>query len=154
MPVYADFFGAAVAVFVFGFQWGMAGAAAATIIVQIVMNKSLKYYGSISVYGEAVPIACAGIITKVNQIFMSFVIGISQGLQPITSNFFTSIDKPKTGMFLSLMRQILFLLPLLIILPLLAGIDGIMYAGPIADFCAGVTAVILLLREFGRNEYK
>ena len=55
------------------------------MVVQIVMNKSLKYYGSISVYGEAVPIACAGIITKVNQVFMSFVIGISQGLQPITS---------------------------------------------------------------------
>lgn len=50
----------------------------AMMVVQIVMNKSLKYYGSISVYGEAVPIACAGIITKVNQVFMSFVIGISQ----------------------------------------------------------------------------
>lgn len=125
------------ALFVFGFQWGMAGAAFATIIgqvisagltyhylahcqtvtirkehliphrkyvgriaalgaapcsnqvammvVQIVMNKSLKYYGAQSVYGEAIPIACAGIITKVNQIYLALIIGISQGLQPITS---------------------------------------------------------------------
>ncbi len=57
----------------------------AMMIVQIVMNKSLKYYGSHSIYGEAIPIACAGIITKVNQVFMAFIIGISQGLQPITS---------------------------------------------------------------------
>ena len=57
----------------------------AMMVVQIVMNKSLKYYGSLSIYGEAIPIACAGIITKVNQVFMSFIIGISQGLQPIVS---------------------------------------------------------------------
>lgn len=57
----------------------------AMMIVQIVMNKSLKYYGSLSVYGESIPIACVGIITKVNQVFMAFVIGISQGLQPIVS---------------------------------------------------------------------
>ena len=55
------------------------------LVVQIVMNKSLKYYGSHSVYGESIPIACAGIITKVNQVFMAFIIGISQGLQPIVS---------------------------------------------------------------------
>ena len=125
------------ALFVFGFEWGMAGAAWATIIgqlvsfllavwylshcktvrlerkhlqihkkyiaritslgsapcsnqlaimiVQIVMNKSLKYYGRISEYGESVPIACVGIITKVNQLYLAFVIGISQGLQPIVS---------------------------------------------------------------------
>ena len=41
--------------------------------------------GSLSVYGESIPIACVGIITKVNQVFMAFVIGISQGLQPIVS---------------------------------------------------------------------
>ena len=57
----------------------------AMMIVQIVMNKSLTYYGALSVYGESIPLACAGIITKVNQIYMSIVIGLSQGLQPIVS---------------------------------------------------------------------
>lgn len=270
------------AVFVFGFEWGMAGAAAATIIgqviscgmavwylghcksvtigschliirkeyigkiaalgaapcsnqlammiVQVVMNKSLKYYGSLSDYGEAIPIACAGIITKVNQVFMSFIIGISQGLQPIvsfnygaknykrvktaylraitygfvlalvafllfqlvprqiisvfgngsdkyyrfavsyfriflfftflnflqpiSSNFFTAIGKPKRGIFLSLTRQIIFLLPLLLLLPGFLGIDGIMYAGPIADFMAGGAAVYMIGKELKRKEYK
>jgi Na+-driven multidrug efflux pump len=57
----------------------------AMMVVQIVMNKSLTYYGALSVYGESIPLACAGIITKVNQIYMSVVIGLSQGLQPIAS---------------------------------------------------------------------
>lgn len=270
------------ALFVFGFNWGITGAAIATVIgqcvsamlavyflahcksttiqkeylrlkgkyilrimslgmapfanqlammiVQIVMNNSLKYYGSLSHYGESIPIACSGIINKVNMLFMSFVIGISQGLQPITSfnygaknynrvkeayvkaiccgatiaviafvifqtgarqliqifgkgsleyyefgtnyfhiflfftfvnflqpissNFFTSIGKPKRGTFLSLTRQIIFLLPLLLILPLFMKIDGIMYAGPIADGLAFAVTAMMVAREFHRKEYQ
>lgn len=199
------------------------------MIVQIVMNKSLKYYGSLSVYGDSIPVACVGIITKVNQVFMSFIIGISQGLQPIisfnygarqldrvksayklamvcggalavtafllfqclphqiiaifgkgspeyfqfaenyfriflfftflnflqpiSSNFFTAIGKPKRGILLSLTRQIFFLLPLLIIFPLFMGIDGVMYAGPVADFIAAGATVTLVYGEFRRKEY-
>ena len=41
----------------------------AMMIVQIVMNQSLKYYGGLSIYGASIPIACAGIIMKVNQLY-------------------------------------------------------------------------------------
>lgn len=233
------------ALFVFGFQWGMYGAAWATVIgqiisaaiairylmhyhtvtlekqhfipsgkvlaqicslgmssginqiammiVQIVMNNLLKHYGAQSVYGESIPIACAGIVMKVNQLYFSIIIGLSQGsqpiesfnygakqykrvkdafllaasvgavvsiisfllfqlfprqilglfgsgseeyfefgvnyfraflfftwlnfLQPISSMFFSSIGKAYKGTFLSLTRQILFLLPLIVALP-------------------------------------
>ena len=57
----------------------------AMLVVQIVLNKSLTYYGAHSDYGESIPLACAGIITKVNQVFFSIVIGLSQGMQPIAS---------------------------------------------------------------------
>ena len=196
----------------------------AMMIVQIVMNKSLTYYGLRSIYGESIPLACVGIITKVNMIYMSVVIGLSQGLQPIvsfnygakkydrvkkayslamkyaliisiisflafqlipkeiislfgsgsdmyykfaveyfriflfftfvncmqpiSSNFFTAIGKPKKGIFLSLTRQILFLLPLILILPLFMGIDGIMYSGPIADFIAAAVSLGMVYIEF------
>lgn len=198
----------------------------AMLVVQIVLNKSLTYYGALSMYGEAIPLACAGIITKVNQVFFSVIIGISQGMQPIASfnygakkydrvktvytlamkrgflislasfacfqliprqiislfgsgseeyfhfaeryfriylfftflnfvqpiasNLFTSIGKPKKGIFLSLTRQLLFLLPLILIFPLFLGIDGIMYAGPISDFVAGMVAVCLAQKEIAR----
>lgn len=263
------------ALFVFGFHWGMAGAAWATVIgqvvsgglviiymlkfkkaeltwkhlivkfscvgqvamigmasffnqvammvVQVVMNNLLKHYGELSVFGSAIPIACSGIAMKTNQLFFSVVIGIAQGsqpiesfnygaknysrvkkalglalgsagcisalsfivfqtvprqilelfgngteeyftfgvmfmriflfatflnfLQPITSTFFTSIGKPIKGVFLSMTRQIIFLLPLLLILPYWMGVEGIIYAAPIADFAAAVTATIMILIE-------
>ena len=75
-------------------------------------------------------------------------------MQPITSNFFTSIGKPKKGTFLSLTRQILFLLPLLIILPLFMGIDGIMYSGPIADGLAGAVAIFMVFNEFRTRPFR
>lgn len=51
-------------------------------------------------------------------------------------------------MFPSLTRQIMFLLPLLTVLPLFLGIDGILYAGPASDLLAAAVAVVMLLREF------
>ncbi|MEE1003672.1 MAG: MATE family efflux transporter [Acutalibacteraceae bacterium] len=57
----------------------------AMMIVQIVLNNFLRKYGGMSEFGESIPIACAGIIMKVNQIIFSIIIGLSQGTQPIES---------------------------------------------------------------------
>ena len=48
---------------------------------------------------------------------------------------------------MSLTRQVLFLLPLIVIFPIFLGIDGVMYAGPIADGAAAFTAIGLGIRE-------
>ena len=69
-------------------------------------------------------------------------------LQPITSTFFTSIGKAIKGVFLSMTRQILYLLPLILYLPTIWGIDGILRAGPIADVLSGITAVVMVWFEF------
>lgn len=45
-------------------------------------------------------------------------------------------------------RQIIFLIPLVLLLPLAFGIEGVMFAGPISDGVAGVLAIILVLRQF------
>lgn len=202
----------------------------AMMVVQVVLNNSLKSYGARSIYGESIPIAVVGVISKVAMIYFSICIGLSQGLQPIasfnygarqynrsreaykkaltagliasctafvlfqlfprqitsvfgqgspeyfdfavkyfriymfftfcncvqplTSNYFSAIGKPKTGLFLALTRQILFLLPLIVVFPLFMGIDGIMYAGPIADGMAFLISAILIKREFSKAEYK
>lgn len=191
--------------------------------VQIILNNTLTYYGAMSIYGEAIPLACAGIINKVSFMFFSVCIGIGQGMQPIisfnygakqyrrvkrvlklslsastvicviafllfqifpreiigffgdgselyfafaqkyfriymfctflnniqplSSNFFTSIGKPAKGTFLGITRQLLCLMPLIIVLPRLFGIDGLMFAGPIADFLAAAIAVVMLISE-------
>ncbi len=76
--------------------------------------------------------------------FMTFI----NGIQPITGNFFSSIGKAILGAVIGLTRQIIFLLPLVIILPRIYGIDVILYAGPIADFSAFAVSVLLISREF------
>lgn len=72
---------------------------------------------------------------------------IVNGIQPVTSNFFNSIGKSQLGVFMSLTRQILFLLPLIIIFPIFMGIDGVMYAGPIADAAAAIVCGYFTIRE-------
>ncbi|MDD2981151.1 MAG: MATE family efflux transporter [Hespellia sp.] len=266
--------------FIFSFGWGMAGAASATIIgqmvsgilvvfyfvrlkhmkfekemfiprasiikaitslgaascinqiamaiVQIVMNNTLRFYGEASSYGSDIPLACVGVISKVNIVFMAICIGISQGCQPIwgfnygaasyhrvketykkavtictvisilfficfqffprqivsifgsgseeyfrfaeryfkifmfmtfingiqpmSSGFFTSIGKAKLGIVMSLTRQVIFLLPLIVIFPMIMGIDGVMYAGPIADGAAAILAIVFAGREMKKME--
>ena len=195
----------------------------AMAVVQITMNNTLRYYGASSVYGTDIPLACVGVISKVNMVFMAICIGISQGCQPIwgfnygagrydrvretflkafrlsmmvgilffccfqlfprllvgifgtgseeyfrfaeryfrifmmmtfingiqpmSSGFFTSIGKAKLGIVVSLTRQVIFLLPLILIFPLFMGIDGVMYAGPIADGAAAMAAMVCAVRE-------
>lgn len=192
--------------------------------VQIVLNNSITYYGALSQFGSDIPLACLGIMMKVNMIFMSIVIGIGQGsqpiisfnygakqygrvketyktaakyatvvsvvfflifqlfprqimyifgegsetyflfaekcfrvylfaaflngIQPVTTTFFTSIGKGIKGMFIALTRQVLFLMPLIVVMPIFWGIDGIMFAAPIADFGAFITAMFFVKKEF------
>ena len=73
-------------------------------------------------------------------------------LQPLSSSFFTSIGKAYKGMFLSLTRQILFLLPLLFFFPRVMGIEGILYAGPVADGLAFAAAILMVRLEFRKME--
>ena len=51
--------------------------------VQVVLNNSLTYYGTLSSYGEDIPLAACGIVMKTNAILLSIIIGLSQGVQPI-----------------------------------------------------------------------
>ncbi len=192
----------------------------AITLVQIVLNNSLIHYGSQSIYGSEIPLACSGIVMKTNAILISVIIGISQGAQPIisfnygaknydrvrgiyklavssslvisvlgfiafqffpkqvislfgtgdqlyfefavkfmriflfmvlingvqiiSSNFFAAIGKAIKGVFLSLSRQVLFLIPLILVLPFFYGIDGILFAAPVADalaFCVTITLI-------------
>ncbi len=66
------------------------------------------------------------------------------GFQIISSNYFQAIGKAVVSMFLSLLRQVILLIPLLLLLPRFWGIDGVWVAGPISDFgSAAITAAVL-----------
>lgn len=71
----------------------------------------------------------------------------ANGIQPIVYNIFNSIGKVKIGMIVTLSRQILFAIPLLILLPALFGFEGALWATPIADFLAAILSIVLFARE-------
>ena len=77
---------------------------------------------------------------------------IINGVQLLSSNFFAAIGKPLKGLVLSMTRQVFFLIPLVLILPLFFGLDGILYSGPVADFIAFLVSVILIRREMRKMQ--
>lgn len=70
------------------------------------------------------------------------------GTQMIATSFFQSIRKPGLSMLISLSRQLLFLLPLLLVLPPVMGVHGVWWSMPIADVFSITLSVILLFREY------
>ncbi len=194
------------------------------LIIQVVLNNSLRHYGMLSIYGADIPIASCGIAMKLNGLFISVLVGLSQGTQPIigfnygaknylrvkktvlqaltiivtmgvlvellfqffpeqlvlmfghgdelyvdfstkflriylsticitgiqaqASNYFSSIGQPGKGVFLSVSRQVLFAVPLVLIFPMWWGIDGILYTQPVADVLAMVISIIMLVISF------
>lgn len=194
------------------------------IVMQITLNNSLTSYGARSVYGADMPLAVAGIAMKMNQLAMSIVTGISQGMQPLisynygagnygrvrgtylrgalaatlvslvafalfhlfpdqligmfgqtdplavefaekvfriylfftflnaiqplTANLFSSIGRPLWGIAVSFLRQGIFFIPLMLALPTFMGIEGVIWAAPIADLLTFCTTSIIVRREF------
>ena len=66
------------------------------------------------------------------------------GFQMLVSNFFLCIGKVKVSIFLSLSRQLLMLLPLLLVLPMFWGLDGVWYSLPTSDGLAAIIALWMM----------
>ncbi|WP_373601458.1 MATE family efflux transporter [Paraclostridium bifermentans] len=69
------------------------------------------------------------------------------GISITGSNYIQSIGKAKIAMFLSLLRQVILLIPMIIVLPRIFGLDGVWYAQPVSDFIATVITSIILYKE-------
>ena len=70
------------------------------------------------------------------------------GFQMVASNFFLSIGMSKQAIFLSLTRQLIFLIPCLIVLPMWLGALGVWVSMPISDLVAAIVTAVLLVRQF------
>lgn len=78
------------------------------------------------------------------------------GFQMVTGNFFQSVGMAKKAIFLSLSRQLIFLLPCLLILPTFWGVRGVWWSMPISDALASVVALFLLvnqIKKFKKENY-
>ena len=72
------------------------------------------------------------------------------GFQMVTSNFFRSIGYAGTSIFLSLTRQLLFLLPLMFILPHFFGLGGIWASMPAADLISCIVSASMMVYHLRR----
>ena len=75
------------------------------------------------------------------------------GFQMVTINLFTSIGRAKHAIFLSLTRQVLYLIPLTLLLPLLFTSDplqGVWWSLPMSDTLSAITAAIMLFIQIRR----
>lgn len=193
------------------------------LVVQVMLNNLLRIYGTQSIYGSEITIAVAGIMQKINAIFVAVVIGVVQGSQPICSynygaskyarvhqtvrlllisttilstavfilmqcfprqimglfgegtpeyfefatlyargftavmflngiqvsctTFFPSIGKAWKGSVISLSKQLVLLVPLLLLLSHWMGLNGIILATPVSDVLAFILAALFLYFE-------
>ncbi len=76
------------------------------------------------------------------------------GLGMVTGNFFQSIGKAKISIFLSTTRQLLFLVPLLLVLPNYFGTNGVWITIPISDILSSITAAVMLWYFYKKEGFR
>lgn len=128
------------------------------------VNKALKltiiYATAVTTFGflvgMLVPDLVVGIFTSDAELTELSVTGLRItvmffpiiGFQMVTSNFFQSIGMAGKAIFLSLTRQMLILLPCLLILPQFFGVAGVWYSMPVSDLLASLIALVMLVCQF------
>ena len=103
---------------------------------------------------EFIPHICVSLFTSDTELTELSVNGLRimmaampiVGYQMVVTNFFQSIGKAKISIFLSLSRQLLFLVPLLAVMPLFFGVSGVWVAMPISDSLSALLALIMMVR--------
>ena len=126
-----------------------AGAATAVSITgwlacQIFPGQILSLFGTKDVLFTQFAIRCLKI----------YMLGIfSAGFQVVTTSYFQSTGQPLKASVLSMLRQLLLLIPLILTLPLTFGLEGILYAGPAADITSMIIVsqfVLYVMRKLNR----
>ena len=106
------------------------------------------------VIGELLPGPCTRLFTDDEQLLTISIRGIRInmlvfpviGYQAVVTNFFQTIGKVRISIFMSLSRQLLFLLPMLLLFSSIWGLDGVWASLPASDFAAFLVAVIIMQR--------
>jgi len=113
---------------------------------------------------EFLPYYCVRLFTKDATLIVLSITGLRilmaampiVGYQMVITNFFQSIGKVKISIFLSLSRQLLFLIPMLYLLPKIFRLNGVWFAMPVSDVISSVVTawiMVVYMRKF-KNEQK
>lgn len=129
-----------------------------TLILSIIMSIVILSFGFLVV--QVFPEVFVGIFNKDSDLMEIAVRGINinlitlpiMGISIVGPVYFQCISKVKHSMFLTLLRQFILFIPLIIVLPIKFNLDGVWLAQPIADFIAMIIVLLFLKREFKTRE--
>lgn len=94
---------------------------------------------------DAAQISCAVVCLRITTLTFWIV-----GYQIVVTNFFQSLGMAAKSVFLSLTRQIIFMIPMLLILPPVWGLNGVWACFPVCDFLSAVVATVFLIVQVKR----
>lgn len=141
---------------IFGYNYGARKFNRVKSTLKIVLGSSLIISTIAFILFQTIPELLISIFGSGDATYMEFacltfrtylLLCICNGIQIPTGIFFQAIGKSVKSAILSLSRQILFLIPAMIVLSKVHGLMGILYSGPVADGIAFVLALVLLVIE-------
>lgn len=151
---------------ILGYNYGAGKYDRVKKTLKIVLGISLIISTFAFILFQTIPDKLISIFGNGDELYMEFaclafrtylMLCICNGIQIPSGIFFQAIGKSAKSAVLSLSRQILFLIPAMIICGKLMGIHGVLYAGPIADGLAFIVATTLLtieIKNIGVNKVK
>lgn len=109
------------------------------LLCQLFPHQILKLFGSADSNFTDFAVRCLRI----------YMIGVfTAGFQVVSTSYFQATGQPFKASVLSMLRQLLVLIPMILILPLFFGLDGILYAGPVADLSSAVVVSVFAAHEW------
>jgi putative MATE family efflux protein len=143
-----------------GYNYGAKAYDRVTKVLKITIALATCVTTLAFVIGEFFPEYVALIFTSDAQMIEMAVIGMRYncllfpivGFQMVTGSFFQSIAQPGKAIFLSLSRQLLFLVPFIIIFPHFWGINGVWISLPASDFVSSIITSVLLTNYFRKHK--
>jgi putative MATE family efflux protein len=143
-----------------GYNYGARQLARVNKVLKLTILLATSVMSVGFIIGEFFPRAVASLFTKDEGLISLVVPGMRivliffpiVGFQMVASNFFQSIGKPGKAIFMSLSRQVVFLLPALFILPNIFGVKGVWYSIPLADLLASMITAYLLFHQLKKSK--
>lgn len=114
-------------------------------VCQLAPTAIIRLFGSNS-------IEFTNFATKCVRIYMGGIFLV--GFEIISTNYFQATKQPLKASVLSLLRQFIILIPLILLLPTILGIDGVLYAGLIADISSGAIIAVFIIPEIRKLSMK
>lgn len=125
--------------------WLAVGAATAVVTTGQILGLSMPWHIARAFTSD--PVLIEQTVRCLRLAMLAFAV---VGFQIVSTTLFQSLGKAAASIFLSLTRQVIFLIPMLILLPRHFGLDGVWMSFPASDICATAVTVIMVMIELSR----